>query len=76
MPRRVNLTVEEVVKAVEGQGATDVRSVDLRGKGTGMGDYMIFTTATTPLHMRRLANMVVHAVRGQGSACQRGKRQR
>lgn len=65
---RVNLTVEEVVKAIEGQGATDVRAVDLRGKGTGMGDFMVFSTATTPLHMRRLANMVVQAVRARGEA--------
>ncbi len=60
---RVNLTVEEVVKAVEVQGATDVRTIDLRGKGAGMGDYMVFCTGKTPLHMRRLANMIVQAVR-------------
>lgn len=60
---RTNLTVEEVVKAIEGQGAVDVRAIDLRGKGAGMGDFMIFSTATTPLHMRRLANMVVHALK-------------
>ncbi|CAM9938945.1 unnamed protein product [Ectocarpus sp. 4 AP-2014] len=60
---RVNLTVEEVVKAVEAQGGTDVRAIDLRGKGAGMGDFMVFSTAATPLQMRRLANMVVQAVR-------------
>eukprot|EP00752_Nemacystus_decipiens_P011222 g9972.t1 len=60
---RVNLTVDEVVKAIETQGATDVRAIDLRGKGTGMGDFMVFSTATTPLHMRRLANMVVQALK-------------
>ena len=62
---RTNLTPEEVVKAIEGQGAVDVRVIDLRGKRAGMGDFMIFSTATTPLHMRRLANMVVHAVRAE-----------
>ncbi|CAM9864340.1 unnamed protein product, partial [Hapterophycus canaliculatus] len=60
---RVNLTVEEVVKAIEAQGATDVRVIDLRGKDAGMGDFMVFSTATTALQMRRLANMVVQAVR-------------
>lgn len=60
---RVNLTVAEVVAAVEAQGATDVRVVDLRGKGAGMGDQFIFCTCTTPLHMRRLADMIVYAVR-------------
>ena len=53
------------MKAIEGQGAVDVRVIDLRGKRAGMGDFMIFSTATTPLHMRRLANMVVHAVRAE-----------
>lgn len=60
---RVNLTVEEVITAVEAQGATDVRKIDLRGKGAGMGDFMVFSTATNPMHMRRMANMVVQAVR-------------
>lgn len=66
------------MKAVEAQGATDVRAIDLRGKGAGMGHFMVFSTATTPLHMRRLANMVVQAVRrrkerGRG---ERGGRER
>lgn len=55
--------MDEVVSAIEAQGATDVRAIDLRGKGAGMGDFMVFSTATTPLHMRRIANMVVQAVR-------------
>ncbi|CAM9499937.1 unnamed protein product [Ectocarpus fasciculatus] len=60
---RVNLTVEEVVKAVEAQGGTDVRAIDLRGKDADMGDFMVFSTAATPLQMRRLANMVVQALK-------------
>lgn len=55
--------MEEVVAAVEAQGAMDVEVVDVRGKGTGMGDYFVFCSCTTPLHMRRLADMIVHAVR-------------
>eukprot|EP00903_Cladosiphon_okamuranus_P009753 g9272.t1 len=62
IPRK-NLTVDEVVGAIEAQGATDVRAIDLRGKGAGMGDFMVFSTATTPLHMRRLANMIVQALK-------------
>ena len=50
------------MRAIEIQGATDVRVIDLRGKGTGMGDCMIFSTATNPFQMRRMANMVVQAV--------------
>lgn len=70
---RVNLTVEEVVKAVEAQGATDVRAIDLRGKDAGMGDFMVFSTATNPLHMRRMANMVVQAVRERSRYRERQK---
>lgn len=64
--------MDEVVKAVQAQGATDVRAIDLRGKGAGMGDFMVFSTATTPLHMRRLANMVVQAVRQRDCARAKG----
>lgn len=65
---RVNLTVQEVVNALEAKGAIDVRVVDLKGKDTGMGDAMVFSTATTPLQMRRLADMLVYAVRGNSGS--------
>ena len=68
--------MDEVVAAIEAQGATDVRAIDLRGKGAGMGDFMVFSTATTPLHMRRLANMVVQAVRDKAPAGERRGRER
>lgn len=61
----MNLTVEEVVEAVEQQGGIDVRVIDLKGKGTGMGDAFVFCTCTTQLQMRRLSDMIVHAVRGR-----------
>lgn len=60
--------MDEVVGALKQQGALDVQVVDLKGKGTGMGNAMIFSTATTPLHMRRLADMIVYAVRGPRAA--------
>ncbi|CAM9281128.1 unnamed protein product [Choristocarpus tenellus] len=59
---RVLITIEEAVKALEENGAADVRVVNLENK-SDMGEAMIFCTGQTVVQMRRLADIFVQALK-------------
>ena len=56
------LELDECLEALQEENARDVNVIDLAGKWDG-ADYMIFITALSPRHMRRMADMFVQAVR-------------
>ena len=56
------LELDECLEALQEENARDVNVIDLEGKWDG-ADYMIFITALSPRHMRRMADMFVQAVR-------------
>ena len=59
---REMLELDECLEALQEENARDVNVIDLAGKWDG-ADYMIFITALSPRHMRRMADMFVQAVR-------------
>jgi ribosomal silencing factor RsfS len=59
------LTVDEMVAAVTAEGGVDVVALDLAERSV-LGDHMCFATGRAAPHLRRMADMLVDAMRERG----------
>lgn len=57
-----NLTVDEIVRALEAERGIDVTFLDLAGR-SDLADFMVFVTGRSVSHMRKLGDMLVDALR-------------